>query len=381
MILRKNFNNNTRLNNSRQGGLHQPDWLLIIAAGVIIVYGLIMLSSASSVVAYDKFHDSYHYFKNQLVGLTAGIIAFLFFSKIDYRKWKKYAFSALVASVLLLLLVFIPGLSAGWGSARSWINIFGYSLQPSELVKITFLLYLAAWLENRGDKLSDIHQGTGPFIAVLGIIGLLMLLQPDMGTLSIIMASSFIVFFAAGGSIKHLIIIITIGILLVALIVQSNEYQKNRFKCLLNPQFDSQKTCYQVNQSLIAIGSGGIFGKGLGQSRQKYMYLPQVSGDSIFAVISEETGLLFGVILVLLYIFIFYRGYLIAVNAPDAFGKFLALGIVSWISVQALVNIGGAVNLMPMTGVPLPLVSYGGSALVAALSALGILVNVSKQTR
>lgn len=372
---------NHKLNNSRQGNLHQPDWILIITGGIIIVYGLVMLSSASSVIAYDKFHDSYHYFKNQLFGLAAGIIFFLFFSKIDYRKWKKYAFLALIVSIFLLLLVFIPGLSAGWGSARSWIKIFGYSLQPSELVKITFLLYLAAWLENRSSKLGDIHQGTGPFIVVLGIISLLMVLQPDMGTLSIIMASSFIVFFAAGGSIKHLIIIFTIGILLLALIVQSNEYQKNRFKCLINPQFDSQKTCYQVNQSLIAIGSGGIFGRGLGESRQKYMYVPEVYGDSIFAVISEETGLIFGIILILLYIFIFYRGYLIAINAPDVFGKLLAIGIVSWISVQALINIGGTTNLMPMTGVPLPLVSYGGSALVAALSALGILVNISKQTR
>lgn len=375
---RKNFNS-SRLNT--RVGLHSPDWYLILAASIIIVYGLIMLSSASSVVAYEKYHDSYHYFKNQLSALIIGIIAFLFFAKIDYRKWKKFAFGALVASILLLLLVFIPGLSAGWGTARSWINIFGFSLQPSELVKITFLIYLAGWLENRSNKLEDIHQGTGPFLIVLAAISLLMVLQPDMGTLFIIMVSSFIVFYIAGGSIKHLLLILGVSLLMLALIVQSNEYQKNRFKCLLNPQFDSQKTCYQVNQSLIAVGSGGIFGRGLGQSRQKYMYLPEVSGDSIFAVISEETGLIFGILLVLLYIFIFYRGYLIAIGAPDAFGKFLAIGIVSWICVQALINISGAINLMPMTGVPLPLVSYGGSALMAVLSALGILVNVSKQTR
>lgn len=364
-----------------RSGRHEPDWSIIAIAGAIIVFGLIMLSSASSIVAYNSYGDSYYFFKHQLFGLVLGIISFLFFSKIDYHRWKKYAFGFLVFSVLLLLLVFIPGLKAGWGSAQSWIKVFGFSLQPSEFVKISFLLYLAAWLENRQGRLEEIHQGIGPFIAVLGIIAVLLLLQPDFGTLFIIAVASFIVYFVAGGSAKQIFIILAVACLMLVFMVQIYPYQKNRFKCLLDPQFDSQDICYQVNQSLIAVGSGGVFGRGLGQSRQKYMYLPEVSGDSIFAIISEETGLIFSAALVILYLALFYRGYLIAKSAPDEFGKILAIGIVSWITVQALINISGAINLLPMTGVPLPLVSYGGTAVLASLSALGILVNVSKQTR
>lgn len=373
--------NNFRLNKSRQGYFHQPDWILMIITGVIIVFGLIMLSSASSVAAYDEYRDSYHYFKHQLLALIIGIILFLFCAKIDYHKWKKYAFGFLIFSVLLLLLVFIPGLRGDWGTARSWINLFGFSIQPSEFVKISFLLYLAAWLESRRDKLVDVEHGTGPFIIVLGIIALLMMFQPDFGTLSIIALTSFIVFYIAGGSIKHLLIIALIASLLFVLMLQIYPYQKDRFRCMFNPQFDSQNKCYQTSQSLIAVGSGGLFGRGLGESRQKYMYLPEVYSDSIFAIISEETGLLFGGALVMLYIFLFFKGIKIAKSAPDHFGKLLAAGIVSWITIQALINIGGTVNIMPLTGVPLPLISSGGSAIIAALSALGILINVSKQTR
>jgi len=360
---------------------HEADRSLVIIVGIIIVFGLIILSSASSVVAYAKFGNSYYYFKHQLVGLSLGLAAFWFLSRVDYHRWRKYAFSFLIFSVVLLLLVFIPGLSAHYGKARSWINIFGFSLQPSEFVKLSFLLYLAAWLESRGRKLSDFHQGIGPFAVVLGFIGILMLLQPDMGTLIIIIITSLIVYFVGGGSIKHILVIMLLGILAFTLLVQLKPYQMNRFKCLVDPDYDSRGICYQVNQSLIAVGSGGILGRGLGASRQKYMYLPEIQGDSIFAIIGEETGLIFGGALVILFILLFYRGYLIAKQAPDGFGRILAIGIVSWIVIQAMINIGGMINLLPMTGVPLPFVSYGGSAIMSALAAMGILVNISKQTR
>lgn len=360
---------------------HEPDKSLIITAGIIIVFGLIMLSSASSVVAYDKFQgDSYYYFKHQIFGLILGIVAFWIFSKVDYHFWKKHAFKLLIFSIFLLLLVFIPGLSADYGKARSWINIFGFSLQPSEFVKISFLLYLAAWLESRGKKLSDFHQGTGPFVIILGFIAFLMLLQPDMGTLFIIAIISLIVYFVGGGKISHILTIIILGSVVFTGMVFLKPYQMNRFKCMLNPDFSSQGVCYQINQSLIAVGSGGWFGRGIGQSRQKFMYIPEVSSDSIFAIIGEEVGLIFSSILVILYIFLFYRGYLISKYAPDGFGRILAIGIVGWIVIQAVLNIGGMINLMPMTGVPLPFISYGGSAIMSSLLALGILVNISKQT-
>lgn len=360
---------------------HEPDWSLIITAAVIIVFGLIMLSSASLVVAYNIHNDSYYFFKHQLFGLSLGIIAFLFFARADYHQWKKYAFGFLIFSVVMLLLVFIPGLGAEYGKSRSWINIFGFSLQPSEFVKLTFLLYLAAWLESRHKKLGDISQGIGPFVVILGIIGLLMLLQPDIGTLSIIALISLIVYFVGGGNIKHILAIILFSVAAIGIMAHFMPYQANRVKCFIDPSYSKDEFCYQINQSLIAVGSGGIFGRGLGASRQKYSYLPEVYNDSIFAVIGEETGLVMSAGLVLLFMFLFYRGYLISKRAPDGFGSNLAIGIASWLVIQAIINIGGMIKLMPMTGVPLPLISYGGSALLAALSALGILVNISRQTR
>ncbi|MFH1428084.1 MAG: putative lipid II flippase FtsW [Patescibacteria group bacterium] len=360
---------------------HQPDKNLIITVGIIVIFGLVMLSSASAAVAYAKFGSSYYYFKHQLFGLGLGFLAFLFFSWVDYHRWKKYAFAFLIFSIALLLLVFIPGLSANYGKARSWINVFGFSLQPSEFVKISFLLYLAAWLESRGKKLSDISQGIGPFVVVLGVIGFLMLLQPDIGTLFIIAITSLVVYFVGGGKIKHILVIMIISSLAFAIMVYFKPYQMNRFKCLADPTFSSNDICYQTNQSLIAIGSGGWFGRGIGESRQKFMYLPEVSGDSIFSIIAEEVGFIFSSILILLYLYLFYLGYRISKNAPDGFGRILALGIVSWITIQALINVGGMVNLLPMTGVPLPYISFGGSAILSAMIATGILVNISKQTK
>lgn len=366
---------------SPKAGEHEPDKKLIAVTGIIVLFGLVMLSSASAAVAYAKFGSSYYYFKHQLFGLVLGLAAFYFCSRINYYFWRKHALGFLIFSIILLLLVFIPGLSAHYGKARSWINIFGFSLQPSEFVKLSFLIYLAAWLGSRGKKILDFHEGSGPFAIVLGFISFLMILQPDIGTLSIIALVSLVVYFVAGGRLYHFFVIIVLGIAAFSLMVHLKPYQMDRFKCLSDPSYSADNICYQVNQSLIAIGSGGVFGRGLGQSRQKFMYLPEVSGDSIFAIIGEEVGLVFSSTLILLYLYLFYRGIKISKYAPDVFSRILAIGIVSWITVQALINIGGMVNLIPMTGVPLPFISYGGSAIMSALGAMGILVNISKQTK
>jgi len=340
-----------------------------------------MLSIATSASAYYQHGSSYYFFKHQLIGLAMGIAGFIFFSRVDYHTWKKFAFWFLIASVGMLLLVFIPGLSAVHGKARSWINIFGFSLQPSEFVKISFLLYLSAWLEKRRFQLKEVSRGIGPFLGVLGIIAVLMLMQPDFGTLSIIIFTSLVIYYVGGGSKKYVLAIIFTGILLLMIMIKIKPYQADRFRCFWNPSYSSSDKCYQLNQSLIAIGSGGFWGRGLGQSRQKFMYVPEVEGDAIFSIISEEIGFIFSSAVVMAYLFLFYRGYLISKHAPDDFGKILAIGIVTWIVSQAMINIGGMINLMPMTGVPLPFISYGGSAMLAALSAIGILVNISKHTR
>jgi len=359
----------------------QADLGLIVIIVVLLVLGLISLSSASSVWAYSKFGDAYYYFKHQLFGLSLGLVSFWFLSRIDYHIWKKYAKQFLIFSIFLLTLVFIPGLSAHYGKARSWIDVFGFSLQPAEFVKLSFLLYLSAWLEERKKDLQNLNVGLMPFLISLGAIAVLMLLQPDLGTLIIISSTALIVYYVGGGSVKYILGIIILALLGLSIMVQLRPYQLNRFKCMIDPSFSASDICYQTDQSLIAVGSGGVLGRGLGASRQKFMYLPEVSGDSIFAIMAEEDGWIISSLIVICYLILFYKGYSIAKRTDDDFGKNLAIGIVSWITIQAVMNIGGIISLIPMTGVPLPLVSYGGSAILANLSALGVLVNISKYVK
>lgn len=367
---------------SLRSGEHEPDKSLIVAIMVLLVSGLILLFSASSVVSYARHGNTYYYFLNQLSAIAIGLAAFFITSKIDYRVWRKYAFLFLISSIVLLTLVFIPGIRSEYGTARSWINLFGHSFQPAELVKLSFLIYLATWLEAKKGDLGSFANGIVPFLFILGIISGLMILQPDLGTLFIIAFTSMLVFFVGGGKVKHIFLVVVLaGLLLFLMLSIKSSYQSDRFKCLKDPGYSLQDKCYQINQSLIAVGSGGWFGRGLGQSRQKFMYLPEVWGDSIFSIAAEEIGFVFSSLLLLLFLFIFYRGLLIARAAPDLYGRTLATGIVVWLAVQTFLNIGGMINLIPMTGVPLPFVSAGGSAVLSALIAMGILVNISKQTR
>jgi cell division protein FtsW len=365
-----------------RSGEHEPDKSLITAMFILIIFGLVMLFSASSVVSYARYGNTFHYFLRQFFSLLVSLVAFYVASRIDYRLWKKFAIFFLFFSLFLLVLVFIPGLRAEYGTARSWINIFGYSFQPSELVKLSFLIYLATWLEAKKSELGNLSNGIGPFLIILGIISLLMIAQPDLGTLFIIAFTAMIVFFAGGGKISHIIIAVLLaGLVLAVMLMLKSNYQSDRIKCLKDPSYSAQDKCYQINQSLIAVGSGGWFGRGIGQSRQKFMYLPEVWGDSIFPVIAEEIGFVFSALLILLFLFLFYRGLLIARAAPDVYGSILATGIVVWLMVQTFLNIGGMINLIPMTGVPLPFFSSGGSAILSTLLAMGILVNISKQTK
>jgi cell division protein FtsW len=356
----------------------EGDRVLLVLIGVIVLIGLVMLFSASPAIAYLRHKDSYYFITRQILWLVLGVIAFLFFAKIDYRFWKERATLLLFMSVVLLVIVFIPGIGSEWGSARSWIFVFGQSFQPSEFVKLTFLLYLAAWLESREGHFENIEKSIVPFLFVLGVISGLMILQPDLGTLSIIGFSSLVVYYVAGGKKRHLFVIILAGLFGLMIMLP---YQKDRIMCLKDPASDPKDKCYQVNQSLIAVGSGGIFGRGLGASRQKFSYLPEVVNDSIFAVICEETGFIFAGFFISLFGFLLYRGAKIAELAQDTFGKLSALGITAWITTQALVNISGTINLIPLTGIPLPLVSYGGTSMIATLGALGLLYNISKHAK
>ncbi len=357
------------------------DFPLLLIVSAIILFGLIMLWSASAPSGYERFSDSYYFLKHQLIfGLIPGVAALLVFARVPYTFWQKHAWNLLILSIVLLVLVFIPGFSAGIGNAHSWISIGGvFSLQPSEVVKLTFLFYLAAWLGGRDERgVKDVHAGFIPFLSVLGTMMLLMVLQPDIGTMSIIAAMALVVYFSAGAPLAYVFGLIATGIGALTLLITTAPYRTARFTTFLHPELDPQGIGYHINQALLAIGSGGFFGVGYGHSRQKFQYLPEVAGDSIFAVIGEELGFIFSLLVIGAFLFLLWRLLDIAGRAPDKFGKYVVVGIAAWICFQAFVNIGSMVALMPITGVPLPFISYGGTSLAVSMAAIGVVLNISK---
>lgn len=368
----------TALFNRHRSSARSPiDRAFMLTIIIIVLFGLVMLASASSIVAYNTYHDTYYFLKHQLLSVALGVCAFWLTSHIDYRHFRRIAFFLLICSLGLLLLVFIPGLGKQVNGSQSWINLFGFSLQPAEFVKLTFIMYLAALFEKR----TDTPQRFKSFMTVYGIVALLMLLQPDTGTLFILTLAAFTVYYIGGGSSKHIVLLVGAGALglLILMLIPQGQYRLERFRCVFDTSYSPQRACYQVNQSLIAVGSGGIFGRGFGESRQKFLYLPEVQNDFIFAIIAEEVGLVFSIALIGLFGFLFYRAYVIGMRAPDNFSRNLTVGIGMWLIVQVILNIGGIIRFLPMTGVPLPLISYGGSAIISALAGLGIIAGISKQ--
>ncbi|MBI5466706.1 MAG: FtsW/RodA/SpoVE family cell cycle protein, partial [Candidatus Kerfeldbacteria bacterium] len=261
-----------------------------------------------------------------------------------------------------------------------WLSIGPMLFQPSELAKLTFVLYLAAWFERRDHIIGSFREGLVPFLVTLGLVGGLILSEPDLGTTLIIILISLTLYFIAGGSIKHLSGLALVGSILVALAIKLEPYRAQRFTVFLNPELDPQGIGYHIQQAWLAIGSGGLFGLGLGHSRQKFNYLPEPAGDSIFAVMAEELGFLFVLLFIFAWVSVTIRGLRIGRTAPDRFGQLVATGITVWLAFQTFLNIGALSGLLPLTGIPLPLMSYGGSAMIVTLPAIGILMNISRQT-
>lgn len=361
--------------------MHKPNYLFIITVFILVVFGLVMIASSSSVISFERFGYNTYYVRHQfLYGGLLGLFCWWLFAKIDYHKWQKWSLPLLIFTLVLLILVFVPGVGLMYKGARRWIGFAHLSFQPTELLKLTFVLYLAAWLSREKEKVSHVYYGFFAFLIILGVISFLIIMQPDVGTLSLILVAAVIIYYLAGAPWGHLAMIgVTLG-LVFWLVVLVAPYRMDRIKVFRNPEFDPQGVGYHITQALIAEGSGGLWGLGFGQSRQKYNYLPEVSGDSIFAVISEELGFFRTLGMLSLFLILMIQGYKIARRAPDMFGRLLAAGITSWISVQAFVNILALIGVIPLTGVPLPLISYGGSAMVICLTGIGILTNISKQT-
>jgi cell division protein FtsW len=361
---------------------HQPDYILLSVVGLLVFFGLLFLSSTSSSLAFhQRNQDIYFFVKQQIThGLIPGLIVFYFALRINYQNYHKYFKLFFVASIFLLLIVFIPGLQLEGTSAKSWIHIGDISLQTSELVKLSFIIFLAGWLANVGLQVKSWKNGAWPFIVFLGIISVLIVLQPDIGTLSIIVLTSLAMYFVAGANFKHLLVILVAGLLSLIAMVKAAPYRMNRFLAFLDPERDPLGITYQIRQALIAVGSGGWWGLGLGYSRQKFNYLPEPAGDSIFAIVAEEIGFVFSSLFIILFAILMIRGFYVVRHAPDNFGKLIALGIVVWLSAQIFVNIASIIGLLPLTGVPLPFVSLGGTNLLVTLFGIGILANISRFT-
>lgn len=349
-----------------------PDRLMLLAVVVLSLFGILMVYDSSVAIAIRDFGNQYYYLRDQLKWLVVGFAALTIFSFIDYHYLYKIALPMLLGTLVLLLAVFLPGIGIRALGAYRWINFGFFVLQPAELAKLALVIYLSAWFTVRE------RERLLAFVLLVAMVVGLVLLEPDLGTSIIIVTIALILYFSSGAPILNFAIIIPVlvaGILGLAII---SPYRMARLTTFLHPEQDPLGSSYHIRQALLGLGSGGWFGVGIGQSRQKYEYLPEANTDSIFAIIGEETGYVGGVAVILMFMFASWRGFRIAKRAPDRFGRMLAIGVTSWISVQTIINLSAMVALMPLTGVPLPFVSYGGSSLIIMLVAVGILLNISK---
>lgn len=360
----------------------KPDYRIALISIAIALFGLIMIASSSVVVAYENFHraNDYYYVWHQAIALVVGIVAMGLFSNFDYRNFRKLSVPLMVITLFLLVGVFVPGLAAPAKGAHRWINL-GFSFQPSEIAKVVFIIYLSTWLESRKSELSRAARALIPFAVMLGIIALLIIKQPDLGTLTIIVLTSIVLFFSAGAPTWHIASLVGFLGLVFIYFVRSASYRWDRFMTFLNPTAESLGKSYHVNQAFIAVSQGGLWGRGFGQSLQKLRYLPEPHTDSIFAIIAEELGFFRASLVIFAFTYLFYLGIDVARRAKDEFGRLLAIGLTVSILIQALVNIAAMLGIVPLTGVTLPFISYGGNSLVVSFIQIGILLNISKMSK
>lgn len=354
-------------------------FLGIVAA--LLLFGLLAFISASFSVLAESSAKFYRGLISQiLLGLIGGGIVMYITQRFDYKVWKKIALPIFIVGIIVTLLVFVPGIGFAHGGAKRWLSLGPFSFQPAELLKITYVIYLAAWLSWVKEKIEDIRWGLIPFGLMTLLASGVLLLQPDTGTTIVLIASGLSMYFVAGAKWRDLGIIFLVGLLGVVLLVATRPYLVDRLKTFADPTHDPLGSSYQIQQSLIAIGSGQMTGRGFGQSVQKFSYLPEPTGDAIFAVISEELGFIGGCIVLLLFLAFLMRGIRIARHATNHFGKLLALGLVVLITFQSFLNIASIIGVFPLTGLPLIFMSQGGTALLLSLFAVGIILNISKES-
>lgn len=358
------------------------DKLFLLSVVLLVVFGLFIFTSASMGLLAREGASFGKVVQSQILfGLGGGIVAFLRTAKIPYSFWRRHALTIFVSTLILSALVFIPKLGFSHGGANRWINLGFTTFQPSELLKIGFIIYFAAWLSSKKNNVQKFSQSVVPFLALLGLCALILLPQPDVDVLVLLFCVGVAMLLGAGVLWRHILILFLIAGALLGLVAIANPHVIDRVLTFMHPARDPLGSGYQVKQVMIAIGSGGFFGRGFGQSVQKFDYLPEPVNDSIFAVAAEEFGFVGSSILILLFLFLAFRGLRIASRAPDNFSRLLALGIVILIVAQSYGNISAMLSIIPLIGTPLLFVSQGGSALLVTLAEVGIVLNISKRSR
>lgn len=352
------------------------DFGFFITIMILLSFGLIMVFSASSASAFYNFNDSYHFVKRQLMWSVLGLFAMFFMASFDYKYLKKLSIPILIVTIGLLVLVLIVGEEIN--GAKRWLGFGGLTIQPSEVAKLAIIIYFASSLAKKKEKVRQFFAGLLPYLLVLGIILFLVILEPHLSGTVVIFAVGMIVLFAAGAKISHFFILALPTIPAFIYVIVKEPYRMQRVTAFLDPWQDKMGSGWQIIQSLYAIGSGGLFGLGLGRSRQKFLYIPEPQNDFIFSIICEELGFIGATTVLFLFLVLIWRGIKIALNAPDAFGSLLVAGITSLIAVQVLINVAVVTSSMPVTGMPLPFFSAGGSSLLFVMIGMGIVLNVSR---
>jgi len=355
------------------------DTTLFIIVGILVIGGFLVFSSASlGLLARGGASFSSVAFSQFFYGIVGGGLAMMVTSNVYYRNWRQYAFYIFLATAGLTLAVFIPGLGMSHGGATRWLDLGFTTLQPSELLKIGFVIYVATLLSGTHKKIETWTYGVLPFLGVIFVTAFIMLALPDTDTFLLMAIAGGAMFITAGAKWQHIIFLAIGGLLLIAAVAFARPYVMDRITTFINPSSDKLGSGYQIQQSLIAVGSGGFFGRGYGQSIQKFEYLPEPTSDSIFAVYAEEFGFVGSLVLVLILAFFTFRGFKIATESDDLFGMLLVVGFMTLIVTQAFLNIGAMIGIVPLAGLPLPFISHGGTALLATLASIGIVLNVSK---
>ena len=359
----------------------KPDYPLLTVIGILVPVGLVMVYSASFVDAFTTRGSQLYYAWRQLGGAIIGTVGLLIAQRLDYRFWRKYSVHLLGATLILLLLVLVlPASITEVNGARSWIRLGWFSMQPSEIAKLALVVYFADWLSRRGTKLGNVTYGLIPFAVTLGVVSGLVMLEHDLGTTVVLVVIAGVIYFAAGANLLHIVGATALAGGAFWAMVKLAAYRQERIAAWIDPFAHYQGAGYQPVHALYALGSGGLFGEGLGQARQKFQWLPQAHTDAIFAIIGEELGLIGALFVVACFLIIAYRGFRIAGRAPDPFAALLATGLTAWLIFQAIINIAVVTTLVPFTGLTLPFLSYGSSSLIMCMVAAGILLNISRHT-